>query len=76
MEQLVRQMAEFLVDHPDQLAIERIERGATTVLALRAAAGDTGRLIGRQGRTARALRKVLAAAQRGQSRYILDIVED
>lgn len=75
MRSLVLEVARFLVEHPDQLKVEEINEGGTTVLRLHVAESDLGRVIGRQGRTAKSLRRVLAAAQRGQHRVVLDINE-
>lgn len=75
MRTLITELTRFLVEHPDQIEVEEVKEGAVTVLRLRVAESDLGRVIGRQGRTARALRKTLAAAQRGRIQFVLDIVE-
>ena len=76
MRELVEFIARSLVDEPEELRIRVYDRDQQSIVELRAAQADLGKLIGRQGRTARAIRTVLAAAgsRRGQ-RYILDIVE-
>lgn len=76
MRELVEFLARSLVDEPDELKVRVYDRDQQSIIELRAASGDLGKLIGRQGRTARAIRTVLAAASslRGR-RYILDIVE-
>lgn len=76
MRELVEFLARSLVDEPDELKLRVYDRDQQSIIELRAAPGDLGKLIGRQGRTARAIRTVLAAASslRGR-RYILDIVE-
>jgi len=73
---LVELMARALVDHPDQVTVEASEEDATLVLRLRAASADVGRVIGKQGRTAKAMRTVLhAVAARSKRRAILEILE-
>jgi predicted RNA-binding protein YlqC (UPF0109 family) len=76
MRELVEFIARSLVDEPDQLRLRVYERDQQSIIELRAAPGDLGKLIGRQGRTARAIRTVLGAAgSKVGRRYILDIVE-
>jgi len=62
----VRQFIEYcarnLVDHPEGVHVDQRESGDTTVLTLRVAPGDLGKVIGREGRTAHAMRTLLAAA--------------
>ena len=69
---LVRQ----LVDEPQAVRVDTLEREGATVLELRVAPGDVGKVIGRQGRIARALRTVVrASAARERERVLLEIVE-
>ncbi|MCM2316491.1 MAG: KH domain-containing protein [Thermoanaerobaculia bacterium] len=75
MKDLVEFIAKSLVDQPDQVRVDEVKRGDTTVVELRVAPDDLGRVIGRQGRTARAMRNLIAAAERGGSRTILDILD-
>ena len=76
MKELVEFIARSLVDQPEELKLRVYEREQQTIIELHAAPGDLGKLIGRQGRTARAIRTVLAAASsKVGHRYILDIVE-
>lgn len=75
MKDLVEFIAKSLVDQPDQVRVDEVKRGDTTVVELRVAPDDLGRVIGRQGRTARAIRNLIAAAERGGSRTILDILD-
>jgi len=76
MKELIEQIAKALVDNPDQVSVHAIEGEQTTVLELRVAQSDLGKVIGRQGRTARAMRTLLAAAGNKQRRrYILDILD-
>ncbi|MCL4291352.1 MAG: KH domain-containing protein [Thermoleophilia bacterium] len=76
MEELVAYLARTLVDHPEQVRVERIERDDAVVLQLHVADVDVGKVIGRQGRLVRALRTVVRAggARRGE-RILLEIVE-
>jgi len=72
---MVEQIAKALVDQPDQVAVSQID-GDPTVLELSVSAGDLGKVIGRQGRVARALRSLVAAAGiRLQRRFTLEILE-
>ena len=76
MRELVDFLAKSLVDSPDAVGIHQYDREGTTVLELEVAPDDLGKVIGRQGRTARAIRTVLAAAgQKTRRRYILDILD-
>jgi predicted RNA-binding protein YlqC (UPF0109 family) len=73
---LVEFVARHLVDQPDQVRVLEIEGEQNTILELRVAPEDLGRVIGRQGRTARALRVALnAAASKKHKRSILEIRE-
>ncbi len=74
--ELVEYMAKALVDHPEQVQVEATENGDTTTLRLQVAPTDLGRVIGKQGRTARAIRTLLhAAASRTKQRVVLEILE-
>jgi len=76
LKELVESMAKVLVEQPDQVHVEAVEDPATTTLKLRVAPGDIGRVIGKQGRTARAIRTLLhAAAARAKKRVVLEILE-
>jgi len=76
LKELVESMAKVLVEQPDQVHVEAVEDPATTTLKLRVAPGDLGRVIGKQGRTARAIRTLLqAAAARAKKRVVLEILE-
>lgn len=76
MRELVDFLARSLVEEPDQVRITEVRRDQATVLELRVSPPDLGKVIGRQGRTARAIRTLLSAsaARRGH-RYILDIID-
>jgi len=69
-------MVQLMVDEPDAVVLEEIPGRESTVLELQVAADDLGKVIGRQGRTARSLRSLLSARgdQEGQ-RYELEILE-
>ena len=76
MADLLAWLARQLVDNPDAVRVEQVEREDATVLELYVAPEDRGKVIGRQGRLARALRTIVrASAARTRRRVILDIVE-
>jgi predicted RNA-binding protein YlqC (UPF0109 family) len=76
MKELVEFLAKSLVDNPDDVRIHTFEREQATVIELEVAPADLGKVIGRQGRTARAIRTLLSAAgQKTRRRYILDIID-
>ena len=76
MRALVEQIAKTLVDDPDKVTVEAVDEGGETVLELRVADNDLGKVIGKQGRTARSIRTILAAASmKYRERYTLEIVE-
>jgi predicted RNA-binding protein YlqC (UPF0109 family) len=76
MRTLIEQIAMALVDAPDQVAVEAVDEDEATVLELKVAADDLGKVIGKQGRTARAMRTLLSAAgMKLHKRYKLEILE-
>ena len=76
MKDLLVEIAKALVDNPDDVAVTEVEGEQTTVLELRVKNEDLGKVIGRQGRTARAIRTLLAAAgMKVQKRFVLEILE-
>ena len=76
MKSLVEDIARSLVDHPDQVQVSEVEGEQTTVLELRVDPADLGKVIGKQGRTARAMRTLLGAAGTKQNkRVLLEILE-
>ncbi len=76
MKDLLVEIAKALVDNPEDVAVTEIEGEQTTVLELRVRNEDLGKVIGRQGRTARAMRTLLAAAgMKIQKRFVLEILE-
>jgi uncharacterized protein len=76
MEELVRFIAKNLVDEPDSVVVESREEGDTVVISLSVAQSDMGKVIGRQGRIAKAIRTVVKAASvREDKKYMVDIIE-
>ena len=76
LKDVVETIAKVLVDSPDEVAVNEIDGEATTVLELRVAPQDLGKVIGKQGRTARAMRTLLrAAGMKVKKRFALEIVE-
>ena len=76
MKDLVLMMAQALVDEPDEVEIREVEGDRTTVLELTVAKDDLGKVIGKQGKTARALRTILnATATKLKKRAVLEIIE-
>ena len=75
MKELVEVIAKALVDHPDEVSVTEKEEGRTTVLELHVAEGDMGKVIGKQGRIAKAIRSVVnAASAKEDQRVVVDIV--
>jgi uncharacterized protein len=76
MRELVELMAKALVDDPDHVNVSEVEGEKITVIELRVAQGDLGKVIGKQGRTARAMRTILNAnATKLKKRAVLEILE-
>jgi uncharacterized protein len=76
MRQLVEQIARALVDQPEQVEVREVAGEQTSVLELRVAQEDLGKVIGKQGKTARAIRTILAAAgMKLRKRFVLEILE-
>jgi predicted RNA-binding protein YlqC (UPF0109 family) len=76
MKDLIEYIAKALVDFPEQVAVNEIEGSQTSVLELNVAKEDLGKVIGKQGRTARAMRTILnAAAAKLNKRTVLEIIE-
>jgi predicted RNA-binding protein YlqC (UPF0109 family) len=74
--ELLAHLARQLVDDPDAVAVEEVEREGATILQLRVAKEDVGKVIGRQGRIARALRAIVrASGARSHRRVVLEILE-
>ena len=76
MKELVEMIAKALVDNPEQVTVTEVEGEQTTVLELRVAPSDLGKVIGRKGQTAKAIRTLIAAvsAKKGK-RALLEILE-
>jgi len=76
MRALVEQIAKALVDEPEQVAVRSIEGEQVTVLELCVSPNDLGKVIGKQGRTARSIRTIVGAAgMKLKKRYTLEILE-
>lgn len=76
MRDLVEGIAKALVDHPDAVQVREVEGPQATTLELEVDPADLGRVIGKQGRTARSVRSVLhAAGEKAHRRFNLEIVE-
>ena len=77
VDDLVREIARALVDDPESVEVESVGRDENTVLKLRVAPEDVGKVIGKQGRTARSVRTILGAvSMKVRHRYTLDILEE
>jgi uncharacterized protein len=77
MKELVESIAKALVDHPDDVEVKYIAGAQAAILELRVHKDDLGKVIGRQGRTAKALRTLLGAAgMKAHKRFTLEILED
>ena len=76
MKDLINYIAQALVDHPEQVSVNEVEGSQTSVLELTVAKEDIGKVIGKQGRTARAMRTILSAASaKIKKRTVLEIVD-
>ncbi len=76
MKELIEMIAKALVDSPDDVVVNEVSGEQTTVLELRVAQSDLGKVIGKQGRTARAIRILLGAAgMKLRKRFVLEILE-
>jgi hypothetical protein len=77
VDELVREIARALVDEPESVEVDSVDRDENTVLRLRVAPNDVGKVIGKQGRTARSVRTILGAvSMKLHHRYTLDILEE
>jgi len=77
MKELIKYIAQALVDNPDEVIVDEVEGNQTSVLELKVAKEDLGKVIGKQGRTARAMRTILSAASaKVKKRTVLEIIED
>ncbi len=76
MKDLIADIVKALVDQPEQVTVTEIETGNTVILELSVAKNDMGKVIGKRGRHADAIRTILsAAAGKAKNRYVLEIVE-
>jgi len=76
MKELIEYIAKALVDNPDQVQISEVSGDQTSVLELKVAKDDLGKVIGKQGRSARAMRTILSAAStKLKKRTVLEIIE-
>ncbi len=76
MKELIEYIAKALVDNPDEVEVSEVEGSRTSVLELKVAKEDLGKVIGKQGRSARAMRTILSAASaKMKKRTVLEIVE-
>jgi predicted RNA-binding protein YlqC (UPF0109 family) len=76
MKELLELIAKALVDNPDEVSVSEVGGEQTTILELRVAQEDLGKVIGKQGRTARAIRTILSAAgMKLRKRFHLEIIE-
>ena len=76
MKELIKYIAQALVDRPELVEVSEVEGNQTSVLELKVAKEDLGKVIGKQGRTARAMRTILSAASaKIKKRTVLEIIE-
>lgn len=76
MKALIKYIAQSLVDNPEQVEVSEVEGNQTSVLELKVAKEDLGKVIGKQGRTARAMRTILSASSaKIKKRTVLEILE-
>ncbi len=76
MKELIEYIARAIVDEPDAVSVHEIEGGQTTVLELKVAKSDLGKVIGKQGRNAQAIRTILSAVSaKIKKRVVLEIIE-
>ncbi|MCD7834481.1 MAG: KH domain-containing protein [Lachnospiraceae bacterium] len=76
MKELLEVIAKSLVEHPDEVEVTEKESGNTLVLELRVASSDMGKVIGKQGRIAKAIRSVVkAAATKEDRKVVVDILQ-
>lgn len=76
MKELVKYMAQHLVDYPAAVSVKALSSGRTTIIELSVEKADVGKLIGREGRTADALRTIIYAASRKENkRAVLEIID-
>ena len=76
MKDLIKYIAQSIVDNPEQVTVEEVKGNYTSVLELKVSKEDIGKIIGKQGRTAQAMRALLnAASGKAKKRFVLEIIE-
>jgi uncharacterized protein len=76
MKELIKYIAEALVDSPEQVDVTEVQGEQTSVIELRVSKEDLGKVIGKQGKTAKAMRTILSAASaKVKKRAVLEIIE-
>ena len=76
MQDLIKLIAQALVDDPDEVSVNEVEGEQTSVIELKVAKGDLGKIIGKHGRTAQSIRTILSAASaKRNKRAVLEIIE-
>jgi len=76
MKELLETIVRALVDNPDEISVNEVEGEKSLILELRVAPGDMGKVIGKQGRIAKAIRTVMkAAAVKGNKRVVVEIIQ-
>lgn len=76
MKELIQYIVRAIVDNPEEVSVSEIEGGQTTVLELKVAKSDLGKVIGKQGRNAQAIRTILSAVSaKIKKRVVLEIIE-
>lgn len=76
MQDLIKYIAQALVDHPEQVTVRILQGNQTSVLELKVAKEDVGKVIGKQGRTAQSMRTLLnAVSSKLNKRFVLEIIE-
>ena len=76
MKDLIKRIAQALVDNPEQVEVSEVESDRISILEIKVAKEDIGKIIGKQGRTAQAIRTILnAASSKAKKRIIMEIIE-
>lgn len=76
MKDLIEKIAKALVDHPDEVAVRVIEGEQTTILELKVAQSDIGKVVGKHGRTIRSIRTILnAGGMKSKKRFVLEVLD-
>ena len=76
MKELIRVIAQAMVDHPEQVELSEVKGDRISIIELKVAKADLGKIIGKQGRNARAIRTILGAASaKVKKRTVLEIIE-